>query len=140
MSIGISGNTVWVTPSNLKDYDIHSAFNDLKSIDWHYTNSIKNVKIGDIVYIYVSQPECAMRYKCEVTKINIPYLEIDDRHYNKNIKANGNTYFELKLIKKFDKDLLSLEELRKNGIKKNIQGPQRLHKETTKFIERNENR
>ena len=140
MSLGNSDNTLWVIPSNLNDYDIHSAFDELERLDWHYSNSIKNVKIGDIVYIYVSKPECAIRYKCEVTKINIPYLEIDDRKYNKKLETTGKTYFEMKLIKKFDVDLLTLDLLRKNGVKKNIQGPQRLHKETIEFVERNENR
>ena len=67
-------------------------------------------------------------------------LEIDDRKYNKELKTTGKTYFELKLIKKFDADLFALELLRMNGVKKNIQGPQRLHKETIEFVERNENR
>ena len=44
-----SDNTVWVTPANLKSYDIHGAFNALKCIDWHYANSIKNVKKGDML-------------------------------------------------------------------------------------------
>ena len=125
----------WVIPANIKDYDIYGAFNDLTAIDWHYSNNIQNVSLGDYVYIYVSSPDCSIRYKCIVTKIKLSNLEIDDRKFNKKLKSNENGYFELTLKKKYKENLFSLVELRKHGIKNNIQGPQSLRKETLDYIE-----
>ena len=43
----------WIIPANLEGYDLHGAFKNFTSLDWHYSKSTKNIKVGDIVYIYM---------------------------------------------------------------------------------------
>ena len=37
--------------------------------------------IGDIVYIYVGKPFSEIRFKCQITKINLEKIEIDDSEF-----------------------------------------------------------
>ena len=123
-----------IIPAKLSDYELHEAFKNFDSLDWHCPQSTKNIKVGDIVYIYVSAPESCIRYKCEVTKINIHCLEIDDTRFCKR-ELNKPPFFEIKKINEIPFGKITLENLRKYGIKKNIQGPQHLYKETLSYIE-----
>lgn len=128
----------WIIHANLNDYELHAAFKKFRKIDWHISNSIKNIQMGDIVYIYVGLPEKSIRYKCKVTKINVKSLEIDDREFVYNLSPNKMGYFETEKIKAFPVDKISIDMLREHGVKKNIQGPQRLYRETLAFIQDNE--
>ena len=124
----------WIIPANLESYDLYGAFKNFNSLDWGYSKSTKNIKVGDIVYIYVSAPESCIRYKCKVTKINIDYLEIDDTKFCKNY-INKPPFFEIKKIKEICSGDIPLKKLREHGIKRNIQGGQHLYKETLSYIE-----
>ena len=64
----------WIIPCNLKYYDVDGAFSKLPRIDWK--QSLKNVEVGDIVYIYVGTPVKAIRYKCLVNKVKLPAPEL----------------------------------------------------------------
>ena len=66
--------TEWITPANPKKYDVVGAFRDLKKIDWKQST---NVKVGDIVYIYVSAPVQAVQFKCKVNKVDIEIPDIE---------------------------------------------------------------
>lgn len=113
----------WIIPCNLKYYDVDGAFSKLQCIDWK--QSLKNVEVGDIVYIYVGMPVKAIRYKCLVNKVNLPVTEIDDSDYIRNGEAYlgyGNL-MELELIRAYDTECLPLSKLRECGLKGNIQGP-----------------
>lgn len=115
--------SAWIIPCNLKYYDVDSAFSTLTRIDWK--QSLKNVEVGDIVYIYVGTPVKAIRYKCLVNKVNLPAPEIDDSDYIRNGEpylGYGNL-MELELIRAYDAERLSLSKLREHGLKGNIQGP-----------------
>lgn len=46
---------------NLKNYDILSDFNSLTKIYWK--QSIKNIQVGEEVYIYVGAPYKAVMYR-----------------------------------------------------------------------------
>lgn len=115
----------WIIPCNPKFYDIVGAFSKLKKIDWRQT--VKNVEIGDEVYVYVGKPVSAIRYRCTVNKVDLPELEIDDLEFNMDSKALGTypKYMELELLETFDENRYSIEVLRSRGLKGNIQGPRR---------------
>ena len=91
---------VWIIPASINKYNLHYVFNKFEKIDWQISNSIKNVKVGDIVYIYVSKPDSAIRYKCEVIKNNIKELEINDTEFNIcKLLDSFYGYYEIKKLK-----------------------------------------
>lgn len=69
--------TEWFISGNPKKYDCVNAFRDLRKIDWRQST---NVEAGDIVYIYVSGEEHAIRLKCKANKVDIKVPDIDDKN------------------------------------------------------------
>lgn len=71
----------WIVPANLKYYDVFGELNHYGVIEWR--QCLKDVEIGDIVYIYLSQPQAYITFKCVVEKVKIrrDNLSIDDRRY-----------------------------------------------------------
>lgn len=69
-----------------KKYDCINAFRNLKKIDWKQST---NVEEGNIVYIYVSGEEHAVRLKCHANKVNIEVPDIDDRKYDLTGEFDG---------------------------------------------------
>lgn len=86
---------------------------------------MKQCGIGDIVYIYCGKPYQKIAFKCivtEITKIEDPNL--DKEFYKKNISFGAfKEHIKLKLIKKINEEKLSLENLKKHGLKSALQGP-----------------
>ena len=115
--LSVSANTSWIFPCNLNDYDIHGAIADLESIDWR-TNNYK-VQTGDIIYLYISAPESAIKYKCRVIEANKQYSTVDDTAYGGNPAGTVGQWAEIKCIFKFPEPGVTLAEMRKNGIKQN---------------------
>lgn len=81
-------------------YDVVSAFNKLKKLEWKQDNFHPNV--GDIVYIYVTKT-AELKFKCKVNETGIKKqdLKIDDREF-RNYKENNednSTWMEIELIK-----------------------------------------
>lgn len=102
----------WIIPANPKFYDVINCFNETDTIKWKQSN---NIKLGDIVYIYVGAPYSSILYKCEVIGINIPY-----KYKDKNLSIDK--VMDIKLIEKYDKDKYTFTKLNKYGIK-SIRGP-----------------
>ena len=104
----------WIIACNLKYYDVFNAFKKLKRLDWK--QSVKSIAVGDEVFIYVGIPIKAVKYKCRV--IDDSEFVIDGEPYE-----NYGNYMELELLETYDDNLYALNNLRKNGLKGNIQGP-----------------
>lgn len=118
--------TEWIIPCNLRYYDVFGAFANLKTLDWKQSN--RNIGVGDIVYIYVGKPVCAIKYRCKVNKVNLPFCEIDDNAYVKigDVYERYGNYMELELIEEYENDVLSMDKMRALGLKGNIQSPRKL--------------
>lgn len=59
--------------SNPKMYDTLGAFRDFPFVYW--TQRLKNIEVGEIVYFYQSAPVSKIIYECEVVEKVIPYSE-----------------------------------------------------------------
>lgn len=113
----------WLFPCNPKQYDLQGAFDSFDKVEWH--QHVKNIKIGDLVFIYVGKPFSALKLVCEVIDVNIPKknrtdkdeIYIKDSMLNQKIK-NSNSVM-LKKIKWID---VGLEDLKSNGLIGNVQG------------------
>ena len=125
----------WIIPCNLKYYDVVGAFRKLSRIDWK--QSMKNVSIGDIVYVYVGKPIMAIMYKCRVTKINLPFVEIDDNEFvidGTNYENYGN-HMELELVESYAEDQITMDLLSFHGMKGRVQGPRRTGDSVQAFLD-----
>ena len=102
----------WIVPANPKYYDILNCFNKTDEIIWKQST---NININDIIYIYVTNSYKEILYKCKVLKTKIPY-----EYKNKNISMKY--VMKIKLLKKYNNKLYTIEFLNKLGIK-SIRGP-----------------
>ena len=140
--------SAWILPCCVNDkkeyyYEVDRAFEKLKTIFWAQSKPITNIEVGDIVYIYESSPVQAIGWKCRVLAVKVPpqNVNIDDSEFEHGdggvdgsyikITALGNDlgYYDEESRKK-----LSLNELRNNGLKSNLQGAERVKPQLLKYI------
>ena len=113
----------WIVPANPKYYDIESAFKHNKIINWKQSS---DVKIGDIVYIYVGSPVSALLYKCKVLKNNIPYSYSDS-----NVKMKY--IMKIELLEEYSKELFPFSILKEYGVRA-VRGPRYITHELVDYI------
>lgn len=116
----------WIYPANPKYYDLEAAFKE-KETPWPMSSK---VNVGDNVYIYAGNPYKQILFKCEVLDINLPEVVVMDIA-KKFIKVEGKSskkkFMLLNTIKDFEMNEvspLSFSNLRQNGLKGSIMGPQ----------------
>lgn len=126
--------TEWIIPCNIKYYDVISAFKKFKSIDWKQS---KDIKVGDIVYIYIGKPFQQIKYKCIVT---INDLKEASRHDSEFI-LDGTQYIDygrymrLELIDEYIEGMFTSKELEENGVNF-VQGLRTVPDTLSTFIKR----
>lgn len=107
-----SGKAQWLIPANPQYFDIGVAFTKQKEIIWKQSSDIK---VGDILYMYVGAPVSAVLYKCEATAVDIPYDYAD-----KNIKINK--VMKIKRLKKYPYDFMPFARLKDFKVN-SVRGP-----------------
>ncbi len=128
--------TYWMISANENKYNHVSAFNKWGSIDW---KTYANYTPGDIVYIYCSRTKRKVMFKTVVEKTGIPFDErIDDASlWNERDEVDPSMkYTRLRLIRTIDRNELSLENIKKIGIKNGPQRPMKLSLETVNYFEK----
>ena len=78
--------TVWIVASNHATFRSEDAFRDLDEVNWSETRSA-HIALGDVVYLYITEPVSAIGIKCSVTAVGLPEPDIDDRDYWVDEKA-----------------------------------------------------
>lgn len=116
----------WIISAKTKAYDHFASFDKNGYICWRQVNSFH---IGDIVYIYCTDPYYRVVFKTIVEAIDLDEIPNDkefwvkksdyDDQLDKNYK-----YAKLRLLKAVNSSILSLNELRNNGYTMD-RGPQR---------------
>ena len=116
----------WMIPANPKYFDLAGCLYKHGYVYWrqHF-----NFQTGDIIYIYVSSPECAVRYKCLVEGHDLPYsaeVGIDYEFYvnpeDYEITKTRNRFMKLRMISSTRTDKLTLVHLLEHGMKGAPQG------------------
>ena len=94
------------------------------------------MEVGDTVFIYVSKPVAAIKYKCLVTKANLTEIEIDDSAFviKGETYLNHPAHMELELIRTYN-DELTMDILSQNGVKGRIMRPRRAVDEFDAYIQ-----
>lgn len=116
----------WMIPANPKFFDLAGCLNKFGYVYWRQSF---NFQTRDIIYIYVSTPECRIRYKCVVEGHDLPFSEENfiDKEFFVNpedfeISKQNNRFMKMKLVSITTSDKLTLVHLLENGMKGAPQG------------------
>ena len=119
----------WIVPANPKYFDIEKALKENNTIIWKQSTDIK---VFDIVYLYVSEPYSSIMYKFKVMEVNIPYEYKDE-----NVKIQK--VMKIDLITRYEKGELSFNKLKVFGINA-IRGPRYMPLALSEYINKIKNR
>lgn len=124
----------WIFPSNPKMYDVLGALRNLEYIYW--TQRVKKIFVGDIVYIYLSAPVSRIIYKCVVLDKDIPFSNdiLNDKEYWRNgytFYGNPltNKYIKLHPLEENHNERLNFWGLKLNGERSNLMGAKKIRDE-----------
>ena len=106
---------VWIMPANPHYFDLEAAFAQSPTLRWQQR---VNAAVGDIVYLYVTAPVCAVLYRCKVVRANISW-HYDDGH----IRTQRG--MDLELQKRYTPDFLPRQKLQTYGVR-SVRGPRHL--------------
>ena len=120
--------TIWLISANEEDYNHQFYFDRDGCIDWEQGSN--KYDINDIVYIYSTKSNKIensgkIKWKTKVEKINIPISESLYPEEFDNSKSNQ--LVRLTLLKQVNKEELSLENLKENGLSNAPQRPKKLN-------------
>ena len=101
-----SAKNEWIVPANPKYFDIEKALKESNTIMWKQN---ADIKVNDIVYLYVGNPYSSIMYKLKVIEANIPY-----KYKDKNIKIKK--AMKIDLITRYEKGKLSFSRLKEFGV------------------------
>lgn len=104
----------WIIPCDPLKYDAGGAFAKHGVIEWK--QNTPNIEVGSNVYIYVSRPVMAIKYKAVVEEINITEPTIDDSEFEiKGGLRKTQYYMRIRLLESYDDKKYAYEEMKKNG-------------------------
>lgn len=130
--------TTWLLPSNNSFFRIDDCINDKGVVYWRQYN---NFSAGDFVYLYGTKPESRIKYLMRIDGADLQHTdEMDDKEYwiSAEEYANRsfhNRYAKLTLVRKFDTDVLSLDNLLQHGLNGAPQGAIKISAELLEYIE-----
>lgn len=107
----------WVIPANLKYFDVISYIESLKVFSWRQP---KNIKLNDIIYIYLGSPYSAIMYKGRVIELDI-YNDAEDRVMN------------IELLEKYDAKKYTFSKLKEYGLN-SVRSPRRIPSKLAKIL------
>jgi 5-methylcytosine-specific restriction protein A len=120
-------------------YDHLSAFQKWGFID--QCQGDRKYTVGDNIYIYCTSPLKRVMYKTVVEKVNLTKDEIvDDSQFSydkeKFFNSADECFARLHLIEQVNRDELSLENLKKNGLKSAPRRPIKLKDQLKKYVDK----
>lgn len=116
----------WMIPGNSKYFNVGGCFEKLGYVYWrqHF-----HFQTGDVVYIYMSSPESAVRYKCMVEGHDIPYtseqdveLEFYANPKDAEVAKQHNRFVKLRLLALSKSEKMKMVNLLENGMNRAPQG------------------
>jgi len=136
---------IWMIPANPKYFDHQACFDKYGYVYWrqHF-----NFQTGDTIYIYVSSPDCTLKYKCLVEGHDLPYspdMDVEIPFFANPFDYEGskahNRFVKLRLVEKTNSDKMTMTHLMENGMKRPPQGSLNLsspeYSELLAYIESN---
>lgn len=134
----------WIIPSNSSKFDLAKFLSKYNNeVDWKQS---ANFEVGDVVYIYCTKPEMRIRYKMNVIATDIPSSKAkidkkfwsDEAEFKKGMEYNR--YFRMELVSETKSDLLTMDELHRQGVKGYFYGPRTIDRELIMYIDKSFNK
>lgn len=100
----------WMIICNTQKFDIIKHFENEKTLVWKQP---KNVKVGDIVAIYLSAPYSSIKYICKVNEVDIKDTNRILQFYKDratNVKETD-MYMEIEMMRDFENSELIRKKL-----------------------------
>lgn len=130
----------WIIPSNSSKFDLAKFLSKYNNkVDWKQS---ANFEVGDVVYIYCTKPEMRIRYKMNVIATDIPSskAKIDKKFWSDEAELKKgmeyNRYFRMELVSETNSDLLTMDELHRQGVKGYFYGPRTIDRELSMYIDK----
>ncbi len=129
--------STWIIPANVKAFDLCAAYAELPALYWKQTGQLTNIAVGDDVYIHAGAPLSRIVVKTRVAARDVTPgavkadKSLDDRRFSPLSRTEYDrqlmdtpSFLKLALVHRCPgmERQLSLEVLRRHGVKKNIQG------------------
>ena len=132
----------WVIPFKPKEFDIKACCEKLGEVYKNEGNNYKQMKVGDVGYIYVSSPVMKIMYSFEVVECHQPYSKAVEQQaaFRKGKPEplevrKGKDYCKLKITGSIDSDLLKLNLLEQHGLNGAPMTAQRISQPQYKSVE-----
>lgn len=132
----------WLIPFKPKEFDIKACCEKLGEVYKGEANNYKQMKAGDVGYIYVSSPVMKIMYSFEVMECHQPYSKAVEQQaaFRKGKPEplevrKGKDYCKLKITGSIDSDLLKLNLLEQHGLNGAPMTAQRISQPQYKEVE-----
>lgn len=130
--------STWLLSSGNKKFQLDECLKKYGFVDWTQT---RKVEVGDVVFVYISKPIGAVKYKMIVDRVKMTFGETTDNEefwLDKDVYEKGkerDCYFRLVLEKVLpDDEELTFEGLSYNGLG-GVQGMQKLMGKRLSYFE-----
>lgn len=128
----------WIVPCNIGTYDIDQAIRTNGSYCWWRQSN--DFAVGDTVFVFITKPVQAIRYRMEVTAIGVPETEqlmpeqlwVDKSLYYESLGSNKLARFEMQ--EQYADDVFPLEMLWEHGLQVYPQSVRTISKELSDFL------
>lgn len=113
---------VWLICYDSKYFNVADCFKKYGQVYWRHKAGIQNVKKGDIVYLYGSSPESAIRFKAEVVESQLPYskeMDVEDEFLisgDTNSDSENKRFFLVKFLAETNSAALKHSAMMKAGV------------------------
>lgn len=129
--------STWLLSSGIKKFQLDECLKKYGFVDWTQT---RKVEVGDVVFVYISKPIGAVKYKMKVNRANMTFGETTDNEefwLDKAVYGRGkkrDRYFRLVLEQVLSNDdKLTFKGLSYNGLG-GVQGMQKLEGEKLDYF------
>lgn len=126
----------WLLICKTSHFNIKKAFSELNKITWPQLNG---AAVGDIVYVYVTNPYRAILYCCRVDEINLYRMDRETIPYVSNPLFYKSTqiYMRLERMLEYPENLITEQEIRSQKLS-SLQSTSIISKEFEVFIAKKE--
>ncbi len=117
-----TNHETWMICYDSKYFNVAECFKKYGQVYWRHKAGIQNIKKGDIVYLYGSSPESAIRFKAEVLESQIPYskkMDVEDEFLisgDTNSDSENKRFFLVKYLAETYSAALKHSAMMKAGV------------------------
>ena len=122
IEIPVQTENTWLICYDSKYFKVEDCFKKYGQIYWRHKAGLQNIHKGDIVYLYGSSPESAIRFKAEVIESQMPYskkMDVEDEFLlsgDTNSDGKDEKYFLVKYLAETNSEALTHSAMMAAGV------------------------